>query len=301
MIIPTHNRINLLRRAVASVIEQTYTDFEIIIVDDCSTDGTNSERLGIDDSRIVFLRNEKCMGANYSRNVGIRASRGEFICALDDDDEWLPTKLEKQVEIMQRGSSTLGLVYSGYYSVTEGGTILCETIPTLKGQVNKEIMEVCSFGAPTVMVKKEYLLEAGLYDEKLKSCQDWDLWIRILRLCEADYVPESLAKYCIHGNQVSTDLRKLIEGRLYIYQKYEEELSKSPSINGKHLQHLGVLHLLDCNRSEGMHFLIKSIITNPFQAWPYLHIIMNIFFPRMHSRFLKRQNTATYGKITLYS
>ncbi len=301
VIIPTHNRKHLLNRAVASVIHQTYSNLEIIIVDDGSTDGTGEESLGIKDPRIRFLRNETARGANYSRNLGIRASKGDLLCLLDDDDEWLPMKLERQVRKLHESPGTVGLIYCGYYTVSEDGKILAERHPAARGNVHRDLLGLCLFGALTVLVKKEHLLTAGLYDEKLRSCQDWDMWIRVSKLCEVDFVPETLAKYYVHGTQISTDLNKVIDGRLGIYKKNQSELVPFPWVESKHLEHIGALYLLNNNRSEGLKFLMKSVVSNPLRPWPYLHLVMNVFFPRMHLDFLRKQNSVNLGSCTVYS
>jgi len=299
VVITTHNRKEMLRRAVGSVLDQTFTDFEIIIVDDHSTDGTSPESIGHDDSRIRYVRNEECRGANYSRNVGINASRGEFVCILDDDDEWLPSKLEKQVSKIQGGPDSIGLVYSGFYYVTEDGSIAVEAKPQYRGDVKKALIERCIFGALTVMVRKEAIIKAGLYDERMRSCQDWDMWIRVSELCEVDFIDEPLAKYHVHSGQISTDLGKKIDGRLHLYDKYRTAIESTPGAEGKHLMCIGILYIHENDRRKGISYLVRSIASNPFQFRPYMHLVMNLFFPTLHSKFLKKQ--AAVGNSYLFT
>ena len=114
VIIPTHNRVDLLGRAIRSVQNQTYKNIEIIIVSDGSTDGTDEfvNKLKYTDNRIQFYEYKPSKGSNVARNLGIEKSKGEYIAFLDDDDEWLPTKLEKQLEVFQK-DYRIGLVYTG--------------------------------------------------------------------------------------------------------------------------------------------------------------------------------------------
>lgn len=291
VIITTRNRKEMLKRAVESVLKQTYSDLELIIVDDHSTDGTSRGSIGHDDARIKYLRNEACRGANFSRNTGIRASRGELVCVLDDDDAWLPTKLEKQVKKFQSGPDSVGLIYTGYFTVTSDGHTILEANPTHRGSVYRILIARCIFGALTVMVRKEILIKAGLYDENLSSCQDWDLWIRVTKLCDVDFVDEPLAKYYIHGDQKSTQLTKVLDGRLYLYNKYRTDIESNPRVEGQHLLRIGILQLQKNNRRIGMGYLFRSITTNPFQMWAYLHLAMNAFAPTLHLKYLWKMVT----------
>src|SRR5258705_13939604 len=100
VVIPTHNRSEFLRSAIASVLGQTYQDFELIVVDDASTDSTAEVVVSFNDSRIKFIRHQTNQGGSAARNTGIRASKCDYIAFLDDDDEWSPRKLSKQVEVL---------------------------------------------------------------------------------------------------------------------------------------------------------------------------------------------------------
>ena len=118
VIVPTHDRADLLPRAVSSVLDQTYTDFEIIVVDDASTDETRDVIAGFTDPRIRSIRREQSGGTSAARNAGISVARGEYMAFLDDDDEWLPYALENLLSILEATPSTVGLVY-GWLDVVE--------------------------------------------------------------------------------------------------------------------------------------------------------------------------------------
>src|SRR4030042_5052103 len=102
IIIPTYNRAHLVMRAINSVLDQSFQDFEIIIVDDASRDNTEKMVSGIRDKRIFYIRHEKNRGGSAARNTGIKQARGEYIAFLDSDDEWLPEKLEKQLKVLEQ-------------------------------------------------------------------------------------------------------------------------------------------------------------------------------------------------------
>src|SRR5207237_7043535 len=112
VIIPTHNRSGFLRLAVLSVLKQTFPDFELVIVDDASGDDTPAVVKRFEDPRIRYIRHERNLRIAAARNTGISNSTGEYVAFLDDDDEWLPSKLQKQVSALDHSASTVGAVYT---------------------------------------------------------------------------------------------------------------------------------------------------------------------------------------------
>lgn len=119
VIIPTYNRAHLLGRAIQSVLAQTYEDFEIIVVDDASTDVTEQVVKSFADDRINYIRHQKNKGGSSARNTGIKAAKGEFIAFLDSDDEWVPKKLEKEINRLQTLSNEVGVFYGGFCCVRQ--------------------------------------------------------------------------------------------------------------------------------------------------------------------------------------
>src|SRR5262245_51722410 len=112
VVIPVFNRAQAVQRAVASVLAQTCQDFEIIVVDDGSTDSTPAVVAALSDPRLTLIRHERNRGGSAARNTGYRAGSAPFVAFLDSDDEWLPTKLERQLEVFDNADDTLGLVYT---------------------------------------------------------------------------------------------------------------------------------------------------------------------------------------------
>src|SRR6188474_1008516 len=122
VVIPVFNRPAAVRRAIDSVLAQTVQDFEIIVVDDGSTDGTAAAVTAIQDPRITLVKHDQRRGGSAARNSGIRASIAPYVAFLDSDDEWLPSKLERQLEVFENGKEDLGLVYTGADWVYSDGT-----------------------------------------------------------------------------------------------------------------------------------------------------------------------------------
>ena len=184
VVIPTHNRVDLLPRAIRSVQNQTYKDIEIIVVSDGSTDGTDNlmEELSKKDPRIKYISYHPGHNGNYARNQGIMAAHGEYVAFLDDDDEWLPSKLEEQLKIME-SDPEIGLVYTGTHSVYVDDGIEYDSYPIYQGDMSKQILYSNYIGSTTtVMLRRQIFEKSGLFDEELPAIQDYDLWIRVCQL-----------------------------------------------------------------------------------------------------------------------
>jgi glycosyltransferase involved in cell wall biosynthesis len=273
VIIPTHNRAELLGRAIKSVLAQTFEDFELIVVDDASTDGTPEVVAGFDDPRIRYIRLKKNSGAPTARNTGIKKSRGAFIAFLDDDDEWLPHRLELQVKKFEELDGEVGVVYGGFYYVSQQtGKIIGKRMPAYRGWVYKNLLVENFVGSPTLLIRRECFKRAGLFDPKLTSSQDWDMWLRIARYYKFDYVEDVVAKYYVHGRQITFNLDRYIPGRERFIRKHND-IWKNPRILSIHLSQMGILLLLGGRTQKGLSYLARSIALSPFNLENYRKIM----------------------------
>lgn len=233
VVVPTHNRRDLLQRAVESAQAQTYADIEIIVVSDGSTDGTKEavEVVAADDSRIRFIELSPARGGNAARNAGIEAATGDYVAFLDDDDKWLPEKLEKQMKVMQ-ADPTLGLVYTGVRILYVNEGVAYNSKARDAGDMRQKILLENYIGTTsTVLVKKDLLREAGMFDVELKALQDYDLWIRICQRCNIGVVSEELIEYYNYtgSKQVSASTQKYIDAFARINEKYREFFAALPA------------------------------------------------------------------------
>ncbi|MGE5499749.1 MAG: glycosyltransferase family 2 protein [Syntrophothermus sp.] len=234
VIIPTKNRSAMLRRAVKSVLRQTYSDWDIIIVDDASDDDTPGMvnymlgRYGLQ-GRLKYIRHEKPLGGAAARNKGIFSARGFYIAFLDDDDKWMPEKLEKQVGCM-KANENAGICYTGRKIVRTG-----DIIPGLGKKYSyrkppafdhyKAIMTDNFVGiTSSVMIPRSVLLAVSGFDEVLPCYQDYDLFIRILERWKAVGIDEPLVLYYLEKStqHVSLSRSKIEFANSYLLGKYSE-------------------------------------------------------------------------------
>ena len=197
-IITTHNRKELVIGAIKSVMDQTYPNIEIIVVDDGSTDGTKEYiEETLNDASIRYFYNADVPGGNHARNIGIKHSKGEYLAFLDDDDEWLPSKTEKQVRYYLDHPETafVGCARIDEYDHKERFCQNPQSIP--EGDLSKMIFHTFLFTTSCMMVRKDKLLKAGLFDESLEFWQDYELQIRLCQIGKVGMIRENLTLYRI--------------------------------------------------------------------------------------------------------
>ncbi len=234
VVIPTANRSSLLKRAALSVLQQSYRDFECIIVDDASVDDTREVVASFDDSRIVYLRHDVSRHASASRNTGIKAARGEYIAFLDDDDEWLETKLAKQVALLNASSQRVGLVYCWFEYRQDGKLVSCRK-PVLAGDIFREALSRQPIGnSSTLLVRKTVIDDVGGFDESLPRGNDGDFIRRVCQKYHVAVVKETLVSlYVGHGHEriTSNDRAGIKNGLNALYsrlQKFASERENYP-------------------------------------------------------------------------
>lgn len=225
-IITTHNRKKLLNRAINSVFAQTYSPIELIVVDDNSTDGT---RDGCSQYPIkyIYIPKEESRGGNYARNLGVKAASGDYCAFLDDDDYWLPEKIEKQVRLIEEKKCEL--VYCGRRMeyVEPSGIKFVDSLPTpyFSGDVHKKILMGICTTTTCMMAQRQSLCDVGLFDESLSFWQEYDLTIRLAQRKPFYYVNEPLSVYRVDVKDKGRLTNKFDEWKKavkYIYAKHSD-------------------------------------------------------------------------------
>lgn len=230
-VIITYNRpTEILKRAVLSVLNQTYAPMELIVVNDCPENRALSEDirqlLEALDPGIVYLEHEKNMGACAARNTGLAAAKGTFIGFLDDDDEWLPEKTEKQLALMGEG---VALVGCDSWLITGDGARYHHPTMASPDPVSAILRSNFIGSTSFPLLRTQCVRDVGGFDVQVKSCQDYDLWIRLLARCAMAFVHEALVNY--YDSQDSTfkaSNRKYMEGSFFLMEKYRQLYESHP-------------------------------------------------------------------------
>lgn len=290
VIIPTCDRVHFLRRALESVLNQSFSDFEIIVVDDHSRDGTLEFLKNIRDKRIRFISRHDRGGGSAARNTGIASAKGEYLAFLDDDDVWHERKLQRQFEIMQR-CPEVGLVYTGTVKVyQDNGRVFRTTIPQHRGDIFKHLLARNVIGTTSsVMVRRIAIEGIGGFDESFPSCQDWDLYLRLSKLWPVDFVGEPLVDYYLHPVRITRNEVSRIKGRRMILEKFRSEIDGDRQILSEHYVALGRLCCQAGQYSEGQRMLIRAVQGNPCNVEAYKHLLPVLFGGGLYWRILSMQ------------
>lgn len=223
-IITTHNRKDLLKRAINSVLQQTYSNIELIVVDDCSTDETCDLCKNFP-LQYIFIPQKESKGGNYARNLGIKAAKGEYIAFLDDDDYWLPEKIEKQVNLLE--SKNCELVYcSSTLEIISKDSIKYRDVlpnPLYQGDMHKKILLNICCTTSNILVKRTALFKVGLFDENLRFWQEYELTIRLAQRKPFYFVNSPLSIYRIDSQDPQRLTNKYYKWKNavnYIYKKH---------------------------------------------------------------------------------
>jgi glycosyltransferase involved in cell wall biosynthesis len=229
VIIPTFKRVNLLQRALESVRAQTYQNYEIVVINDNFEDKEDIDKLASGFDKIKVIHHPVSKGGNAARNSGILNSSGDIIAFLDDDDLWLPEKLNMHLKQHQQNPA-FGLVYSASLNVFSSPLFKNKTsFAPLPSNVMEAMgkAEFCPRSS-SVTIKRECVEKCGLFDENLVNLQDWDYWFRIAHFFEFSSIPAILVHYQEHlGDRTSRNEHKRRMGLDQICNKWKDEINVS--------------------------------------------------------------------------
>ena len=229
IVLPTHNRAHLIGRAIDSVLAQTHPALELIVIDDGSTDGTREVVAAFTDPRVRHLRNENPVGPSTARNIGIAtAGPSSYLAFIDDDDEWLPHKLERQLAVFERGPADLAAVGCGRIDFDGREEV---QLPELRGLLFEDLLarRARGYGGALVLVRRFPGEPDVLFDASLSCLEDADYTLRVARTRPLDFVPEALVKvYQNHGGQHVWNSAGMVAGYDRMASKYSAELAARP-------------------------------------------------------------------------
>ena len=243
VVVPTYQRPHMLDGVIACVVEQTFGDWELLIVDDNGEGSTaQSETEAVvdryrSDARIVYVTHERNRGACAARNTGIDRARGTFVAFLDDDDVWHPEKLERQVACFASADPDVALVYGGWRYVFDDGTVE-HVMPDGSEQRPTELLKRNGIGSTSlVMCRRSALLAIDGFDEMLPAMQDFDLFIRLGLRFPFAYVDHLLMDYRPHGGpRITTDPQAVETANERFFAKHRHLFEADPDVHHHRLR-----------------------------------------------------------------
>lgn len=284
VVITTYNRkINFLNRAIKSVLKQTHTNFELLVVDDNNSDSILrkeiEDRISLykDDYRLIYISHDKNRGACAARNTGIKNSRGKYIAFLDDDDEWLEDKIEKQLKVFE--TSNVGLVYCSYYRIEEdyeGNRKIFLQNALEKKDYFIELLKFNYIGSTSFpLIKRECFENCGLFDEKMPAMQDYDMWIRIAEKYRVKNLEEPLVNYYQHkGDRISSNIKKKIIGMERLLEKHAIHINKNKEVLVVKLLEMAIIYAADKRYKSSIKCFFRGIFLKPFDIKHILNYII---------------------------
>ncbi|MGJ8668403.1 MAG: glycosyltransferase family 2 protein [Oceanococcus sp.] len=292
VILPTHNRSDLFFRALRSVLFQTMSEIEVIVVVNACTDDTAVRLQAIDDGRIHCIHTDNLLNASSARNLAINIAKAPFLAFQDDDDIWMLNKLSRQLEAFEHADAQRGLCLSGYVRLLPGGQIAerftryyFDQLDFKSGVLRNNFSVIAT---PGWLVKTALVKEVGGFDESLPARNDWDLAKRLQDVCRFGYVEAPLF---LQDQTRPTSMmyrRDLaVQSLTILSKKYQNYWAEEPETLAKHAALIGRYCLVECSKvNEARHWLLIAVQKAPFdwRSWTWLAIS---FFPAFRDGFIR--------------
>lgn len=249
VVLPAYNRAEQIGAAIDSILRQTFGDFELIVVDDGSTDDTLARAQAMSDPRIRCLSSASNRGVSAARNLGLAVARGEWVAFQDSDDEWLPAKLEKQLARLRSASVPCVGAYCGMAIMLEGpgegrqARTTLRYIPNpdleaVEGDILPTLLRTSLVSTQTLIARRDCLERIGGFDEELRALVDWDCVIRLAQLGPFAFVDEPLVLQRFSANSITRDTARRAVARRQIIEKHRDLLAGSPAQLAHHYRTL---------------------------------------------------------------
>ena len=280
VIIPSYNREHTILRALKSVINQTYSNIEIIVVDDCSKDNTVPiiHSLMDEEPRLQLLINPENKGPNYTRNRGIKQAKGKYLSFLDSDDEWYPETIEILWKKIKNTSKKIGLVYPGMNFITP--RYQRKVYPKYRGNVFRDLITKGTIGTYPLF-KREIFSKTGLFDEsevlRIGGAQDYEMWIRISLYYEFEHVNKILLKHYFESDSITfkSAIKKpltKIKTYFYIWNKFENKISKDLDVYVFFCYKIFELFCMSQQKEWARKIIFMALKSNMMKLRTYYHL-----------------------------
>jgi glycosyltransferase involved in cell wall biosynthesis len=274
VVIPTHNRAEYIQQALDSVFAQSYSDYEVIVVDDGSTDGSAALLKPLVERGAIRYEQQTQSGVSAARNRGIALALGEYVAFLDSDDLWLPDKLAKQVTLLE-GLPELGFVHCLFEKFDEarGVELGLRDTSAYRGQIYPQLLMEWNtlMATPCMLMRKDVLDEVGGYDEAMRWGEDLDLWRRIAQRYPVDLVNEVLVRVRVHAASASTlKTNALPDFRRYLDKAFADDSELSLSFRRRAYARMYLQfarNLLGEGGGDDMH-LARRLSLRAMGQWP---------------------------------
>lgn len=290
VVIPTHNRPELIQRAIASVLAQTAQDFEIIVVDDGMIHSATEIVSSFNDERIRYIQNEIPLGGGGSRNKGINEARGEYIAFLDDDDEWRSDKLELQISALDRADRKIVICFSGIEMVDGSGKVIRTILPREEGPIIpfERLLYRPYIWTSSIMIRTSCCREEGyIFDERLPKNQEWDLTLRISESHQFFAINETLTRIHVLGDDAHMggkgNILNIIKGNEIFLEKHRALYERYPRSYAAQLFRLGGFNYEAGNFNEVKKLIFKSWKLQPFNMIYCTHLCASLFGESFYS------------------
>lgn len=251
VVLPAYNRADSIRLAIDSVLRQSFADFELIVVDDASTDGTRAAAEAVTDPRVRVIAHARNRGASAARNTGVAAARAPFVAFQDSDDEWLPLKLEKQMARLlaprPAGETDFVAAYCGmiilgtHTDLSGAGRARVSYVPDpaaspVEGDIFESLMRTSLASTQTLVVRRDRMLEVGGFDEEMPALIDWECMLRLAPLGPVACVDEPLVIQRFSPNSITREAVKRAHARARAVARHHDRLARYPAA------HAGLLY-----------------------------------------------------------
>ncbi len=276
VVITVYNRLELLPRTMRSVLNQTYGNLEIIVVDDGSSEDVKSVLDKIDDNRICYIRHNMNRGVAAARNTAIKAAHGKYVTFLDSDDEWSEKKIERQiVDLSEHGTEKrVSYCLSEIYLDSESKVLKQRTF-SLEGDILHQLLCGCVIGLNSIMLPREFMPEVGEFDERLKMHSDWEFLIRLSSHFRFSCVREILNRD--HWHELPQITKTYSLAPIYdqmIYDRNRALFEADKEANGNFFLNLAFYAGVSGKKKEAVKLIARSISINPITRKPYLALAL---------------------------
>lgn len=293
VVLPTYNRAQVLPRAMRSVLDQSYGDLELIIVDDASSDGTEQIVRSFDDPRIRYFRHEQNRGAPAARNLGAREARGRLIAFQDSDDDWLIGKLEKQMATLAV-SGGADVVFCAFIRSGDGRRqrVPGPGLQVRDGNLLPQLLHENFVSTQTLLITRELLDEVGGFDETLGRFQDWDLAIRLAAVARFRLVDEPLVIVHDTPGSISTDdvagaaaLHTMVNTHRSLYERYPVAMASA-------LAGMGHLQCLSGDLAGGRRHFRQALRITPYSPKFWAALLLSLLGARAYRHIYTARSRA---------